>query len=391
MSHDAVPIGEATLMRQACDKYRSTFGRQPVVASRAPGRVNLLGDHVDYCEGYVLPCALPFMTIIVGGYNDTDVCHVVSTLANGETVTTSFPSTTTTELTPGPPAWSNYVKGTVAKFPKPVAGFNAAIVSDVPMGSGLSSSASLEVGVFTFLEQLTGLSVDPVEKARLCQSAEHEFPGVPCGIMDQYIVAMGQEDHALLIDCRSLASTQIPINTGDTAILVTNSNVKHKLTGSEYPQRRAQCEEAAAKLRIPSLRSAKITDLDRLRQMKCDELVLKRAQHVIGEIARTEEVAKRLRENDLERVGQLFYESHESLSELMEVSCPELDQLVDITRGAPGVLGARMTGGGFAGCVITLVKKDQVDNLKKLILSKYKGTPVFFICQPSDGAKGYKL
>ncbi|XP_053607722.1 galactokinase-like isoform X2 [Plodia interpunctella] len=391
MSHDAVPVGEATLLQQACDKYQSSFGRAAVAASSAPGRVNLIGEHVDYCEGYVLPVAIPFVTVVVGGYNDTDECHVISVLANGDVVSTAFPATSVAKLTPGEPAWANYVKGTVSKFPKPVQGFNMAITSDVPMGAGLSSSASLEVAVCTFLEVLTGLTVDPVEKARLCQSAEHEFPGVPCGVMDQYIVSMAKKDTALLIDCRSFGSTHVPMKTGDYVVLVTNSNVKHKLTGSEYPQRRAQCEEAASRLGLPSLRSAKTADLERLKQMNCDELVLRRAQHVIEEIERTQQVAKSFRENDLERVGRLFYESHESMSKLMEISCPELDELVRIIRPAPGVLGARMTGGGFGGCVVTLVKKDQVDNLKKLILSKYRGDPVFFVCQPSDGAKGIKL
>ncbi|CAG9786389.1 unnamed protein product [Diatraea saccharalis] len=223
------------------------------------------------------------------------------------------------------------------------------------MGSGLSSSASLEVAVFTLLEQLTGAIVHPIQKAKLCQKAEHEFPGMPCGIMDQYIAAMGKKDHALLIDCRSLESTQIPMRIDDTSILVVNSNVKHQLTGSEYPQRRAQCQEAADKLGKPSLRSATIEDLKQLEQLKCDKLVIMRARHVIEEIYRTEEVAKSLIEKDMKTVGDLFFQSHESLSKLMEVSCPELDQLVDIMKGMPGLYGARMTGGGFGGCVIVLV------------------------------------
>ncbi|KAL4702418.1 hypothetical protein ACJJTC_005185 [Scirpophaga incertulas] len=189
----------------------------------------------------------------------------------------------------------------------------------------------------------------------------------------------------------SLEANHIPIEMSDAAILVINSNVKHQLTGSEYPQRRAQCQEAADRLGIPSLRSAKIEDLEELKRHNCNTLVLKRAKHVIGEIRRTEEVTKYLKQKDLSKVGKLFYESHDSLSRLMEVSCPEQDQLVDILRNAPGVYGARMTGGGFGGCVVVLVKKADVENLKLRVVKQFRGVPTFFICQPSDGARVIKL
>ncbi|CAH0701437.1 unnamed protein product [Spodoptera exigua] len=392
MSNEAIAKGEAVLLKQARDKFVATFGRQPTTAACAPGRVNLIGEHIDYCEGFVLPVALPFVTLIVGGLNGTGDCRLVSVLGTGEEVSTSFQAPTPlSPLKPGPPAWANYVKGVVANFPGGVGGFDAVIVSDVPMGAGLSSSAAIEVATFTLLEGLTGRSVGLVEKAKLCQKAEHEFPGMPCGIMDQYIVTMGKKDHALLIDCRSLESQQIPMQLDDLVVLVTNSNVKHQLTGSEYPTRRAQCQEAADRLKLPSLRGAKIEDIEKLKQQKCDEEVLKRAKHVIEEISRTEEVARVMKNKDFKRVGELFYQSHDSLSKLMEVSCPELDQIVDIIRGAPGVYGARMTGGGFGGCVVTLVKKSEVENLKKKILSEYKGTPTFFLSQPSDGVRLLKL
>ncbi|KAM3964466.1 LOW QUALITY PROTEIN: galactokinase [Aphomia sociella] len=389
MNNEARPLGTAILLRQAFDKFVAAFGCDPTAAARAPGRVNLIGDHIDYCEGFVLPAAIPFETLIVGGYNNTDNCTVLSVLPSKD-VQASFPPRMTAPPTGSSSDWSNYIKGAVANFPGPVRGFNAVIVSDVPIGAGLSSSAAIEVAVFTFLEALTGKSVDPIEKAKLCQKAEHEFTGMPCGIMDQYIVAR-KKDYALLIDCQSLQATHIPLQLSDCVILVTNSNVKHKLTGSEYPQRRAQCQEAADKLGLPSLRSAKIEDLEKLKLLKCDELVLKRTKHVIEEISRTEEVANRLRQNNLERVGELFYESHESLSKLMEVSCPELDALVDIIRRVPGVLGARMTGGGFGGCVVTLVKKDQVDNLKRVILKEYRDDAIFFTCQANEGARKLSL
>ncbi|XP_075973405.1 galactokinase-like [Anticarsia gemmatalis] len=392
MSNEAIAKGEAALLRQARDKFVAVFGRQPAAGACAPGRVNLIGEHIDYCEGFVLPVALPFVTLIVGSLNNTTECNLVSVLGTGEVVTTSFPSSkSSVPLVPGAPAWANYIKGVVANFPGGVGGFDAVIVSDVPMGAGLSSSAAIEVATFTLLEALTGNKVGPVQKAKLCQKAEHEFPGMPCGIMDQYIVTMGKKDHALLIDCRSLESQQIPMELGDLAVLVTNSNVKHQLTGSEYPQRRAQCQEAADRLGLPSLRDAKVEDLEKLKAQKVDEVVLMRARHVIEEIARTEEVGRVMKNKDFKRVGELFYQSHDSLSQLMQVSCPELDQIVDIMRGAPGVLGARMTGGGFGGCVVTLAKKSEIENLKKLVLSQYKGKPIFFVSQPSDGARLVKL
>ncbi|KAL0892725.1 hypothetical protein ABMA27_014441 [Loxostege sticticalis] len=388
MSNEAKAVGEAALLRQACEKFSARFGRAPVVAACAPGRVNLIGEHVDYCEGFVLPVALPFVTLVVGSHNGTGRCNVLTVLAGDEQLETSFPAPTAYDpLKPGSPAWANYVKGVVANFPGRVNGFDAVIVSDVPMGAGLSSSASVEVAVFTLLEELTGTKVDLVQKAKLCQKAEHEFPGMPCGIMDQYVVTMAKKDHALLIDCRSLEATHIPMVIGDTAILVVNSNVKHQLTGSEYPQRRAQCQEAADRLGKPSLRNATKGDLEELKRQNCDKLVLMRAQHVVEEIYRTEQVAKSLEQMDLNKVGEMFYQSHDSLSSLMEVSCPELDQLVDIMRGAPGVYGARMTGGGFGGCVVALVKKVEVESLKSRILKNYKGTPTFFVCEPCEGAR----
>ncbi|XP_026725361.1 galactokinase-like [Trichoplusia ni] len=392
MSNELVAKGERVLLQQARDRFVAAFNRTPTAASCAPGRVNLIGEHIDYCEGFVLPVALPFVTVVVGALNNTGECNVISVLGSGEEVKASFLAPTpSSPLKPGSPAWANYVKGVVANFPGGVSGFDAVIVTDVPIGSGLSSSASIEVAIFTFLEGLTGNTVGLVEKAKLCQKAEHEFPGMPCGIMDQYIVTMGKKDHALLIDCRSLEAQQIPMELGELAVLVTNTNVKHQLTGSEYPTRRAQCQEAADRLGLPSLRGATVADLEKLKQQNCSEDVLKRAKHVIEEISRTEEVGRVMTEKNFQRVGELFYQSHDSLSQLMEVSCPELDQLVDIMRGAPGVYGARMTGGGFGGCVVALVKKTEVENLKKRVLSSYKGTPTFFVSQPSDGAKLLKL
>ncbi|XP_041978330.1 galactokinase-like [Aricia agestis] len=386
MSSELSPVGEAELVKRARQRFAEVYGGAPAAGAAAPGRVNLIGEHVDYCEGFVLPVALPFLTVVVGGFNGSTECRVLSILADGDEVKTSFPADASC-LIPGEPAWANYVKGVIVMFPEKVPGFDAVIISDVPMGSGVSSSASLEVAFFTFLEALTGKRFDPVKKAELCQKAEHEFPGMPCGIMDQYIVTMGRRDHGLLIDCRSLQATQIPIKMADAVILVVVSNVKHQLTGSEYPQRRQQCHTAAQLLNYPSLRSATKEDLTRLKSICDDVLVIKRATHVVEEIARTTLAAELLAKQDLDGMGSLLYQSHESLQHLMEVSCAEVDQLVDIFRRATGVYGARMTGGGFGGCVIGLVKQQCVDGVKRQIQAEYRGRPVFFVCHPSDGAR----
>ncbi|CAH3998536.1 galactokinase-like [Pieris brassicae] len=383
--------GEELLFEQAKRKFSELFGRKASAAASAPGRVNLIGEHVDYCDGFVLPVALPFTTVVVGAYNNLEVCRVHTILTNGEERNTSFVSPSVGVLKPGEPAWANYVKGVVAKFPVAVHGFDAVIVSDVPMGAGVSSSASLEVAFFTFLESLTGRHVGLVKKAQLCQKAEHEFPGMPCGIMDQYIVTMAKKDHALLIDCRSLEAKQIPLEIGNAVILVVNSNVKHQLTGSEYPLRRSQCQDAAKILKVASLRDARAKNIEDLKSLNSDPDIVKRAKHVIEEITRTEKVATLLPKKYLKEVGDLLYQSHKSLSQLMEVSCPELDELVDIMRTLPGVYGARMTGGGFGGCVIALIEEKYSKDIKEKVLQEYKGNPTFFVCKPSDGAKILKI
>ncbi|KAG7303102.1 hypothetical protein JYU34_013130 [Plutella xylostella] len=334
------------------------------------------------------PQALQYSTVIVGAHNGTPRCNILSITEAGQELETSFsvPVSRDSAEVAALPGWAKYVAGVVCQFPGAVGGFDAVLASSVPMGGGVSSSAALEVSVYTLLETLTGRAQDKVQKALACQKAEHEFAGMPCGIMDQFVSSLARAGHALLIDCRDLTATNIPLPSSDVTILVINSNVKHQLTGSEYPARRAQCARAAQLMGKKSLREAGAEDLQALKEQCCDPLVLKRAEHVVSEITRTTEAAKCLKEGNLARVGELFYESHRSLSELMEVSCPELDQLVAIAGSVAGVLGARMTGGGFGGCVVTLVRKSSVEDLKKAIKSRYSGNPTFFECHPSDGA-----
>ncbi|XP_049950782.1 galactokinase-like isoform X1 [Schistocerca serialis cubense] len=376
-----------SLINEAEKAFTEKFKSKPDVVVFAPGRVNLIGEHTDYNDGFVLPMALPLVTVVVGSKNNTDTCHVLTTNQQCDAPKeTDFLIPSKQSLQPGSPKWANYVKGVVQNFKGAVPGFNAVISSSVPLGGGVSSSAALEVGVYTFLEALTGEKTNLQDKALACQKAEHTFANMPCGIMDQFISVMAKEGSALLIDCRSMEATIVPINDPKIVILITNSNVRHELTGSEYPTRRKQCEEAAKLLGKKSLRDAKLSDIEVLQQKKVDEDIVRRARHVIGEINRTEQAAEALKSKDFTLFGKLMLESHESLRSDYEVSCAELDQLVKAATEVKGVLGSRMTGGGFGGCTVTLVYKDAVNEVINNTKKKYKGKATFYVVTPSAGA-----
>nr|XP_033817073.1 galactokinase isoform X2 [Geotrypetes seraphini] len=294
-------------------------------------------------------------------------------------------------LEPGEPRWANYVKGVIQHYRAgPVPGFNAVISSNVPLGGGLSSSASLEVATYTFLQQLCPDDGDSIAKALACQKAEHTFASMPCGIMDQFISVLGKKGHALLIDCRSLEANLVPLIDPNLVVMITNSNVRHTLTGSEYPTRRRQCEEAAKALGKVSLREASMEELDAAKALLTEE-VYRRARHVIGEIGRTIQAAKALKEGEYKEFGRLMVESHNSLRDDYEVSCPELDELVAAATEVLGVYGSRMTGGGFGGCTVTLLEEGAVNKAIRHIKEKYSGTPTFYITKPCDGASVQQL
>ncbi|XP_056626573.1 galactokinase [Triplophysa dalaica] len=384
----------ADLVEEARRVYRERFdGDDANVAACAPGRVNLIGEHTDYNEGYVLPMALPMVTVIVGSKtSDQNCCVVTLTEAADEPREVDFhlPS----ELAPllrGQPNWANYVKGVVQHYRvRPIPGFRAVITSSVPLGGGLSSSASLEVAMYTFLQQLCPDDGNQVAKAIACQQAEHTHAAVPCGIMDQFVSVLGKEGHALLIDCRSLEATAVPLTDPGLVILITNSNVRHSLTGSEYPTRRKQCEEAAAILGKSSLRDATLPDLEAAKD-RLDSVTYRRARHVIEEIERTALAAEALKRGDYKEFGKLMAESHNSLRDNYEVSCPELDELVSAALEVDGVFGSRMTGGGFGGCTVTLLEAQAKERAMKHIQENYHGSPTFYITTPSDGAHALSL
>ncbi|KAM7346823.1 galactokinase-like [Cochliomyia hominivorax] len=411
------------ILQTAKETFRQNFGQEPELACCAPGRVNLIGEHIDYNDGYVLPMALPMVTIIVGGKggltgNEVDI--ITCCVGADEPRRTKF---SLENLKPSDtPKWSNYVKGVIHSFMETVSvtdaaagvkggnrgnifiGFNAVIVSNVPVGAGLSSSAAIEVATLTFLEHFTGHKVESDSKrALICQSAEHKFAGMPCGIMDQMISVAGQKDHALMLDCRSLETFQIPFVAGekDLVVLICNSDVRHELSDSEYPTRRKQCLEALKLMGLKSYRDATEGNLSVLQRndAKCEEVLLKRARHVITEIKRTQEAADALKTHDFQKMGELMTKSHVSLRDDFQVSCIELDVLVDAAINSSGVLGSRMTGGGFGGCTVTLLQRSAVDDvvatMRENFIKKFNKTAAdgieFYICTPSQGARKIQL
>ncbi|XP_014806161.1 PREDICTED: galactokinase [Calidris pugnax] len=381
--------GVAPLLETACRVHQVTFGRAAVLAVWAPGRVNLIGEHTDYNEGFVLPMALQLGTVLVGSPTTDGTIYILTTSVEADKPhRVEFPAPHQgSSLIPGKPGWANYIKGVIQHYRGgPVPGFSAVIASDVPLGGGLSSSAALEVATYTFLQQLSPDDSDLEAKALACQKAEHTFANMPCGIMDQFISVMGKEGHALLIDCRSLETVLIPLTDASLVVLVTNSNVRHTLTGSEYPTRRRQCEEAAAALGKASLRDATMAELEAARS-RLGEEVYRRARHVISEIARTVQAAKALQNKDYKTFGRLMVESHNSLRDDYEVSCPELDQLVAAALEVDGVYGSRMTGGGFGGCTVTLLEASAAERAQQHIQEQYSGTATFYLTKPSAGAQ----
>lgn len=372
-------------------EFEKSFGRPPQWMAAAPGRVNVIGEHTDYNDGFVLPMAIERYTVAAAAPSSTPRLSLRSTT---EAAPVQFDAGQ--PFQPGPKgAWHNYPLGVLAGFRERgvhIPPLDVLIHSTVPLGGGLSSSAALEVSTATLLEAATGTKLDPVEKALLCQKAEHQYAGMPCGIMDQFISVMGRENHLLLLDCRSRETQLVPMTDPSVSVLVTNTNVKHELTGGGYAQRRAQCEQAARTLGLKSLRDATLPALDTARD-KMEDVVFRRARHVIGEIARTPEAARKIQAGDWEEAGALMYASHYSLKDDYEVSCPELDAVVEIAKQLGikgGVYGCRMTGGGFGGCTVALVRTDAVSAISYTIAREYKIRTgieaTLFVSRPGKGA-----
>lgn len=367
-------------------------GEQPGYLIRSPGRVNLIGEHVDYCDGFVLPIAMTQALWIVAAPRSDGMIAAHSTTYNQ---TVHFPATDPGR--PGDPFWANYVRGVAAMLIRrgiELGGASLFIHSEVPVGGGVSSSAALETGVAKALLAVAGQEVEPVELALLCRQAEHQYAQSPCGIMDQFICGLGRENHALLLDCRSQRHEHIPFVLDGNVLVIMNTQVKHELGSSEYPVRQRQCLEGLAILqsKYADVRSLRDVSPMMLKEAQADmvPLVFDRCWHVVTEIERTERAADALRTGDLCEFGKLMVGSHQSLSGKYEVSCPELDALVDIARVVPGIYGARMTGGGFGGCAIALARREAEDALRSAVIEQYNGRfakpALIYTTKAEDGA-----
>jgi len=377
-----------TRIEQLKSAFAACFGVKPAGVVRAPGRVNLIGEHTDYNDGFVLPIAIERQTLAAWSARPDTKVLLRSAQAPGQDAELDLAG----EIRPGKPKWANYCRGVAAglrAYGLTLTGCDVMFDSDVPIGGGLSSSASLEVATAMAMMAAaavggagavagagaagaaraagdvpavagaaeSGSKIAPRELALICQKAEHDFAGAPCGIMDQSIAILGQPGSALLLDCRSGETRQIPFDDPDLVLLVADTEVKHAISDGGYAARRDQCHSAAGKLQAPALRDV---DQARLDQAGRDGVLsgkeLMRARHVVGEISRTLRAVEALAAGDYAAFGRLMYGSHESLRDDYEVSCEELDAVVELARPLAGVYGARMTGGGFGGCAIVLAE-----------------------------------
>jgi galactokinase len=374
------------------DKFKELYGSEPRLF-RAPGRVNLIGEHTDYNDGFVMPMAIELATIVAARSRDD---HRVRVHSINQNESMEF------ELDrPGPVQrgiWLDYIEGVAQSLISrgyKLNGADLVLQSDVPVGSGLSSSAALEISIGLAMLAVSDAELDRIKLALAGQQAEHNYVGIKCGIMDQYIAALGQAGHALLIDCRSLEPTPIPMNLPSAAVVICDTKVRHELASSEYNSRRAECERGVQILKevLPDIRALRDVSIEEFEQHqdRLSEVVKRRCRHVITENDRTLAAAEALKVGDLDRMGEFMGASHRSLRDDYEVSCKELDLMVEIAGTVDGTIGSRMTGGGFGGCTVSLVRRDSIEEFKETILREYsKATnlePAIYISNPGDGAR----
>lgn len=352
-------------------KYRELFSEEPMLV-RSPGRVNIIGEHTDYNEGFVLPAAIDKAIYVAVGKRTDDEIHLHSVdFKESYKVAISDLQPTKT--------WATYILGVADQLIKrghTIGGFSLVIDGDIPIGSGLSSSAAVECSTAFALNELFGLGIDKMEMVKIAQKAEHVYAGVMCGIMDQFASMFGKNDQLIKLDCRSLEYKYIPLKLDGYKLVLFNSNVKHSLASSEYNTRRQQCEQGIAWIKeqepqVNSLRDATMQMLNNYVLPK-DELIFRRCKFVVEEIQRVEDACAHLANGDIISLGKKMFETHEGLSKEYEVSCTELDYLVNAVKGNDAVLGARMMGGGFGGCSINIIKEEAIEEIAGKLGPAYK-------------------
>jgi galactokinase len=372
--------------------FQQNFQTEPLIV-RSPGRINIIGEHTDYNEGFVLPAAIDKAAYIAVSLRDDDEIHLVAMDLNE-----NF-SVNLKDLKPvGDVSWPNYILGSAAQFLKrgvQLPGFNAVLTSDVPMGAGLSSSAAVECATVFALNELLQTDLDRLTMVRMAQKAEHEYAGVMCGIMDQFASMMGKKDYVIKLDCRSLEYEYVPFKLEGLKVLLLNTSVKHSLASSEYNTRRKECEKAVewVKQNVQGVNSLRNVSEEMLNKyvLPNDELIDKRSRYVVQEINRLLEGCNDLQRGDLAALGKKMFTTHDGLSKMYEVSCKELDWLVNKVKNNTNVIGSRMLGGGFGGCTINLVKETAIDELVadlKLAYEKEMELPlVYYVASIENGTE----
>ena len=372
--------------------FQQNFQTEPLIV-RSPGRINIIGEHTDYNEGFVLPAAIDKAAYIAISLRDDDEIHLVAMDLNE-----NF-SVNLKDLKPvGDVSWPNYILGSAAQFLKrgvQLPGFNVVLTSDVPMGAGLSSSAAVECATVFALNKLLRTDIDRLTMVRMAQKAEHEYAGVMCGIMDQFASMMGKKDYVIKLDCRSLEYEYVPFKLEGLKVLLLNTSVKHSLASSEYNTRRKECEKAVewVKQNVQGVNSLRNVSEEMLNKyvLPNDELIDKRSRYVVQEINRLLEGCNDLQSGDLAALGKKMFTTHDGLSKMYEVSCKELDWLVNKVKNNTNVIGSRMLGGGFGGCTINLVKETAIDELVadlKLAYEKEMELPlVYYVASIENGTE----
>ncbi|HZS45710.1 MAG TPA: galactokinase [Blastocatellia bacterium] len=380
-----------TTPREVSDKFKSIYKTDSHIY-RAPGRVNLIGEHTDYNEGFVMPAAIDFYTwVAISNRNNRRLAIYSENYSDAAEIDLDDHAQVRRNN------WADYPFGvalTLERAGYTLNGANLYIKGDVPIGAGLSSSAAIEVATGVAVTGNSGIEINRAELAKLCQQAEHQFAGTRCGIMDQFIACNAQANHALMLDCRSLDFELLPLPES-ASLVICNSMVKHELAGSQYNARRAECEAGVQHLQksLPDVKALRDVDLGELERFGKDlsKAVYKRCRHVISENQRVQDAAAALKAGDLTEFGKFMYESHRSLRDDYEVSCAELDILVDLADDIGGVYGARLTGGGFGGCVIALVDAKSVSTFKDFVAAEYERKagvkPEIYVSKAANGAE----